>query len=118
MLQQAQWIKDFCDKEGFRFIDCDDFGIKVPCGLDRGYKENNDTIFISGFIAGSKKIKVSYGGAKQEITLRMPINEIPIEGVKKICIPNTFICAKCGIKNLNLRTQDDHKSYVCPECYK
>ena len=25
-------------------------------------------------------------------------------------------CAKCGKKNLNLRTQDNHKTYDCPAC--
>jgi DNA-directed RNA polymerase subunit RPC12/RpoP len=117
MIKQAEWIKKFCDTEGFKFIDCDEFGFKVPCGLDKGYKENNHTIFVSGFKEGSKRIKISYGGLKAEMTLKAEINTFPYEAIKKHCIPTNFKCAKCGKKNLNLRTQDNHKTYDCPDCH-
>jgi hypothetical protein len=118
MIQQAEWINEFCNREGFKFINCDEIGISVPCGLDKGYKDNDNTIFISGFNPRSKKIVVSYGGLKMQLGLKKPIEEVSKEGIKKHCIPHTFICARCGTKNLNLRTQDNHKTYVCPKCYK
>ncbi len=112
MLKQAQWIKDFCDKEGFKFVETD----KVPCSLDKKYKEDNHTIFIKGFEEGSKRITMSYGGLKNQMGLKKPISEWDIEAIRKHCIPDNFTCAKCGKKNLNLRTQDNHKTYDCPEC--
>lgn len=112
MIQQAKWIKDFCDKQGFNFVETD----KVPCSLDKRYKEDNQTIFIKGFKVGSKRISFSYGGLKCDLSLKKPIEELPIESIQKHCIPNVFICAKCKKKNLNLRTQDNHKTYDCPDC--
>ena len=52
------------------------------------------------------------------MSLRTPINEFDIEAIKKHCIPDQFICNKCKKKNLNLRTQDNHKTYDCPNCQK
>ena len=114
MLKQAQWIKDFCDKEGFRFVETD----KVPCGLDKKYKEDNHTIFIKGFKKGSKTISFSHGGLKCVLSLKHSIEKLPYESIKKHCIPTNFRCANCKKKNLNLRTQDNHKTYDCPECQK
>ena len=116
MIEQAKWIKEFCDTEGFGFVDTDELGVKLPCALDRGYKKNDHTIFIQGFREGSKKIGISKGGLKSIMTLRLPIDKWDYEHIKKECIPSNFICAKCGKKNLNLRTQDNHKTYDCPEC--
>jgi len=116
MIEQAKWIKEFCEKEGFEFIDTDEVGVKLPCALDRGYKTNDHTVFIQGFHNGSRKIGISKGGLKNLITLKIPIDKWDIKAVKEHCIPDSFICAKCGKKNLNLRTQDNHKTYDCPEC--
>ncbi len=114
MIEQARWIKEFCDKEGFNFKEVD----KVPCALDRNYKQDDMSIFIKGFIIGSKKITFSYGGLKAVLSLKKPIEDLDYNSIKKHCIPDNFRCAKCGEKNLNLRTQDDHKTYDCPKCHK
>ena len=117
MLKQIKIIKDFCKKEGFNFVDCDEENRKVPCSLDKKYIEDNQTIFIKGFIEGSKRVQTSWGGLKTITNLKIPINEI-IEDVwiKKTFLPSVFICDKCGKKNLNLSTQDEHKTYDCPDC--
>ena len=119
MIKQAKIIKDFCKKEGFGFVDCDKENKRVPCSLDEGYVENNHTIFIKGFIKGSKRIQISYGGTKAVSNLKVPIDSINEKGwIKKNCLPSIFICNKCGEKNLNLSTQDNHKTYDCPNCQK
>lgn len=112
MIKQAQWIKDFCITQGFNFIETN----KVPCSLDKKYEKDNHTIFIKGFTKGSKKIILSYGGLKSELSLKIPIEEFKKDSIIKHCIPTEFICNKCKNKNLNLRTQDNHKTYDCPEC--
>lgn len=118
MIEQTKWIKEFCDAEGFCFVETDELGVKVPCALDKGYKKNDNTIFVQGFQKGSKRIVVSYGGFKNQMSLKRPIDKWDYNAVKKHCIPREFICAKCKKKNLNLRTQDNHKTYDCPECQK
>ncbi len=115
MLKQAQWIKDWCRDNGFNFVDTDTEGVKLPCALDRGYKENNNTIFIEGFSTESKRVGISYGGLKTITTLRVPIDKVPRTHIEK-WIPSNYMCAKCKKKNLNLRTQDNHKTYDCPKC--
>ena len=116
MIEQVQWIKDWCEQKGFDFVDTDELGVKLPCALDKGYKENDHTLFIQGFHKGSKKIGTSHGGLKTISTLRVPIDEIPKKHIEKNWIPSNYICAKCGEHNLNLRTQDNHKTYDCPKC--
>lgn len=119
MIKQAEIIKMFCEKEGFNFIDCDKENIKVPCSLDRNYKVDNQTIFIKGFFIGSKKITMSYGGLKFVTDLRTPIDEINDESwIRGNLLPSQWICDKCKKRNLNLRTQDNHKTYDCPDCQK
>jgi hypothetical protein len=114
MLQQAKWIKEFCDKEGFNFKEVD----KVPCGLDRNYKEDDQTIFISNFIKGKKTTHVSYGGLKIDVNWKVPIEQVPFYSIKRHHFPLNWICRRCYKKNLNLRTDDNHKTYVCPSCHK
>ena len=114
MIKQAKWIKDFCDKEEFGFVETD----KVPCSLNKNYKEDNHTIFIKGFNKGSKRISFSYGGMKCDLSLKKSIEELSHESINKHCIPSGFICSKCKKNNLNLRTQDNHKTYDCPDCHK
>ncbi len=117
MIKQAKIIKEFCDKEGFNFVDCDKENKRVPCALDKNYVENNNTFFIKGFYKGSMRIQTSSGGLKTVTELRVSIDFIKEEEwIKETCIPNVFICNKCKKKSLNLRTQDDHKTYDCPEC--
>lgn len=119
MIKQSEIIKGFCEKEGFNFVDCDKENRKVPCSLDRNYKVDNQTIFIKGFFIGSKKIIMSHGGLKCITDLRTPINEINDENwIRKNLLPSQWICDKCKKKNLNLRTQDNHKTYDCPDCQK
>lgn len=117
MIEQAKCISEWCNENGFNFIDVDYLGIKLPCALDREYKENNDTIFIKGFFESSKKIGISYGGLKQNWTLKVPIDKIESEFIIKKFLPQNWICPRCNNKNLNLRTDDNHKTYVCPKCY-
>lgn len=119
MIKQAEIIKQFCEKEGFGFVDCDIENKKVPCALDRNYKEDDQTIFIKGFFEGSKSIWISRGGMKINSKLRVPIDIINDEKwIRENILPTQFICDKCGKKNLNLRTQDNHKTYDCPDCQK
>jgi hypothetical protein len=118
MINQAEVIRDFCIKEKFDFIDCDEDKIKLPCSLDKNYKVDNYTIFIKGFSVGSKKIGLSWGGMKQILNLNTPIDLIEDEWVKERCLPRIFICNKCGKHNLNLKTQDNHKTYDCQSCQK
>lgn len=116
MIRQSEIIKEFCDREGFNFVDCDKEGRKVPCSLDKNYKEDNQTIFISGFFYGSKRITYSRGGLKCVLTFKIPVEELTEEEIKKEILPTKFICDKCGKKNLNLKTQDNHKTYDFPDC--
>ncbi len=119
MIKQAKIIKEFCEREGFDFVDYDKENRRVPCSLDKGYVENNHTIFIKGFVKGSKRIQVSRGGLKSISNLNTPIDCInEKKWVEENCLPLQFICDKCGKKNLNLRTQDNHKTYDCPGCQK
>ncbi len=119
MIKQSKIIKEFCEKEGFNFVDCDKENKRVPCSLDKNYKEDNQTIFIKGFLVGSKKIQLSRGGLKTITDLRVTIDSIKEkEWVEETCLPSVFICNKCKKKNLNLRTQDNHKTYDCPDCQK
>jgi len=76
-------------------------------------------IFSVEFIVGSKKISVSYGGLKCDSHLKVSIDKIDDDGwIEERVLPTKFICDKCGKKNLNLRTQDNHKTYDCPKCQK
>ena len=118
MIKQAKQIQDWCEEKGFNFVDCDYMGVKIPCALDRGYKKSDQTIFISGFYEGSRKIIVSYGGLKNQMSLKTPIDSWDIKAIEKHCIPAGYVCAKCKKNNLNLRTQDNHKTYDCPDCQK
>jgi len=119
MIKQAKIIKDFCEREEFDFVDCDKENRRVPCSLDKGYVENNHTIFIKGFTKGSKRIHISRGGTKVDMDLKVQIDSINEEKfIEENCLPSQFICDKCGKKNLNLRTQDNHKTYDCPDCQK
>ncbi len=118
-MKAVQVIKSFCKKEGFNFVDCDKENMKVPCSLDKKYIEDNQTIFISGFYEGSKRIIISKGGLKMSIELKTPIDLITeLRWLKNNLLPSKFVCGKCGKKNLNLRTQDNHKTYDCPDCQK
>lgn len=119
MIKQAKIIEEFCDREGFNFVDCDIDDRKVPCSLDKDYFVDDQTIFIKGFTKGSKKIFRSSGGMKIITNLRVPIDSInDIKWFKENILPTQWICDKCKKKNLNLRTQDDHKTYDCPDCQK
>ena len=119
MIKQARIIKDFCKREGFNFVDCDKNNRKVPCSLDKNYSVDDQTIFIKGFIKGSKKISLSRGGMKIDTELRVKIDSInDIKWFKENVLPQEWICDKCKKKSLNLRTQDNHKTYDCSGCQK
>ncbi len=119
MIKQARIIKEFCKREGFNFVDCDKNNRKVPCALDKNYIIDNQTIFIKGFIKRSKKIYLSRGGMKIDTDIRVPIDTInDNKWFKENILHQQWTCDKCKKKNLNLRTQDNHKTYDCPECQK
>ena len=119
MIKQAKIIKEFCEKEGFNFVDCDKENRRVPCALDKNYVKDNQTIFIKGFLRGSRKISFSRGGLKIITDLRCTIDSINDEKwIKENILPSEWKCNKCKKKNLNLRTQDEHKTYDCPEWQK
>lgn len=119
MIKQAKIIKEFCKKEGFNFVDCNEENRRVPCSLDKNYVVDNQTIFIKGFTKGSKSIHLSRGGMKIDNTLRVTIDSInDIKWIKENILPTQWICDKCKKKNLNLSTQDNHKTYDCPDCQK
>jgi len=113
MIKQAEWIKDWCDEKGFNFVQTK----KVPCSLDKNYKADDLTFFISGFEVGSKRISLSYGGLKQVLNLKVPVEQLTKDSFEKHLIPRGYNCPKCKKNNLNLRTRDDHKTYICPACY-
>ena len=119
MIKQIKIIKDFCKREGFNLINCDEENRNVPCSLDKNYIIDNQTIFIKGFIKGNKSICLSWGGMKIQTHLRVPIDSInDVNYIKKNILPKQWICDKCKKKSLNLRTQDNHKTYDCSECHK
>ena len=123
MLKQIQAIRDWCKERKIWFWNCDvEEGIfkarKIPCSLDKGYRPEDDTLFISGFSKGSYNVKISYGGLKCEMKLKQPIEEIPTERIIKNWLPSHWKCPRCNKLNLNLRTDDNHKTYVCPNCYR
>ena len=118
MIQQVSFIQEWCVKQGFNFHNLDVSGKKLPCALDKKWDGDEMTIFIRGFYEGSKRIGISYGGLQQRITLRVPINEVPLSHVEKSFLPRKYTCDKCGKKNLNLRTEDNHKTYICGMCRK
>jgi len=116
-MKQIKIIKAFCKREGFNFVNCDENNRRVPCSLDKDYSIDDQTIFISGFIKGSKKISLSRGGMKIDTELRVPIDSInDIKWFKENILPRQWICDKCKKKSLNLRTQDNHKTYDCSDC--
>ncbi len=118
MILQARYVQEWCAREGFQFVDCDAAGMKVPCSLDKDYVPEDQTYFISGFSPGSKAVTLSYGGMKQEIKLRVPIDSIPRDWIEKNWLSQDHYCARCGKKSLCLRTDDGHKTYVCPQCHR
>lgn len=116
MNKKIKIIEDFCKKEGFRFVNCDKENKRLPCSLDRNYKKDNQTIFVKGFFIGSNRIGLSWGGLKQWLSLNTPIDLIEDEWINQRCLPGEFICNSCKKHNLNLSTQDNHKTYDCPDC--
>ena len=121
-MKQIEIIKDWCKDKKITFWNCDEETTtlkkrKIPCSLDKNYQEDNSTIFISGFFKGSKKVKISYGGLLTELVLKVPINEYPVKRVLN-WMPKNWICPRCNKLNLNLRTDDNHKTYVCTDCHK
>ena len=117
-MKQITFIQEWCAEKGFNFHNVDVSGKKLPCALDKNWDKDDMSIYIKGFFKGSKKISISYGGLKNQMLLKIPIDKWDIDAIKKHCIPNIFICAKCSKKNLNLKTQDNHKTYVCPNCHE
>ncbi len=113
---QTTFIQEWCAKKGFNFHNCDVSGEKLPCALDKKWDGDEMGIYISGFYDGSKKIGISYGGLQSISTLRVSINELPDDFLEKKFLPTKYVCDKCGNKNLNLRTEDNHKTYICGKC--
>jgi hypothetical protein len=109
-------IRNWCEDEGFKLLFCNEVGIKVPCGLDKNYIPINDTIFVKDIDINSNKLVISYGGLKKVMEFRCKLRELTEKTVLGEVLPSKWNCDSCGKPNLNLKTDDGHKTYSCPDC--
>lgn len=115
-VQAIKWMREWAQENGFDFVNCDEAGIRLPCALHRDYVPNDQTLFVKGFLEGRSSGGISYGGLECKMKFRCLVEDLNQETIKNF-LPKKTVCARCNKKNLNLRTDDGHKTYVCSACH-